>query len=110
MNEKEDNRKLNKILNFEEINNIMRAYIKDEKIFKTKENNAKENKIYLINFETYKDNSKFKKLPKNVFKDYKEDFTNLLDDKIRVRESSQKKNLKLKKNKKLIGRKRKRTE
>ena len=101
--EEKENRKLDKLLNYVQIFNIMRAFINDENIIKNKKNNI-EVEFYLINFKTFKDC--FNDLNKEEKEAIKNDFIKLLAGDIVSRKKSKQRNLKLKKNKKLTGRKR----
>ena len=94
---------MDKLLNYVQIFNIMRAFINDENIIKNKKNNI-EVEFYLINFKTFKDC--FNDLNKEEKEAIKNDFIKLLAGDIVSRKKSKQRNLKLKKNKKLTGRKR----
>ena len=104
--EKEDekNRILTQLLNLVDIKNYLRAYINDENIIKIKDNKGNEFNLYLPNLKTFRDNFD---LPEEKKVDYRLDFIDLLDRKVKGRNSSELRNSKLKNNKNLTGRKRK---
>ena len=91
------------LLNLVEIRTYLRAYIIDENIIKIKDNNGNEFNLFLPKLKTFRDNFN---LPEEIKVDYRTDFIKLLDGKIKSRKSSELRNSKLLKNKKLIGRKR----
>ena len=105
--EVEENRNLAILLDLVDIKSFVRAFINDEKIIKIKDNNGKEFNLYLPNLKTFKDCVGY--LPKEIADDIKKDFINLLDGKIIPRKSSELRNSRLKNNKNLTGRKRKRS-
>ena len=94
---------MDKLLNYVQIFNIMRAFINDENIIKNKKNNI-EVEFYLINFKTFKDC--FNDLNKEKKEAIKNDFINLLAFGIVSRKKSKQRNLKHKNSKKLTGKKR----
>ena len=105
--EDEENRILAQLLNLGNIKYNLRSFVNDEKVVKIKNDNGIISNLYLPNMKTFRDC--FDYLPKDIQDAIKKDFINLLDGKIRFRKSSELRNSKLKNNKNLTGRKKKRS-